>query len=250
MSKLNVKESPVVTIDSIDSEVYSTAIHVLIVEDDPVYVSLLSRLVRSSDKYTSVIIDSCGRNNSSFNYHTSVRYDILLVSQDLQDMLCDDLFAIVQPVGSELALPVIVLSNDQVCAMGSEGNSNIYDHISKSRVNSESLARSMNSAIVIHRFKKLNLLRVKELERLKNVISERDREIAEFYETISHEVKTPLAATREFVSIVKDGLVGELCAEQKELLEYALDGCDQLAVHFNNLCEITCLEKGKKDRIA
>src|SRR2546423_3863219 len=43
----------------------------------------------------------------------------------------------------------------------------------------------------------------------------RNQEIQNFYHTLSHELKTPLTAAREFISIVLDGLAGPFRREKK-----------------------------------
>lgn len=70
-------------------------------------------------------------------------------------------------------------------------------------------------------------------------------EIRRMYHTLTHELKTPLTSTREFISIVLDGLAGEVSTEQREYLEGALAGCDHLAGHVNDLVDISRMETGK-----
>src|ERR1043166_785593 len=73
----------------------------------------------------------------------------------------------------------------------------------------------------------------------------RNREIQNFYHTLSHELKTPLTSAREFVSIVMDGLAGPLNETQLEYLGIAKESCDQLRLYINDLLDVTRLETGK-----
>jgi two-component system sensor histidine kinase/response regulator len=66
-----------------------------------------------------------------------------------------------------------------------------------------------------------------------------------FYHMLSHELKTPLTAAREFVAIVLDGLVGPLTDEQREYLALAKDSCDQMTLGLNDLLDVTRLDTGK-----
>ncbi len=70
-------------------------------------------------------------------------------------------------------------------------------------------------------------------------------EIQNFYHVLSHELKTPLASAREFVSIVIDGLAGPLNATQLEYLGMAKESCDQMRLYINDLLDVTRLETGK-----
>ena len=76
-------------------------------------------------------------------------------------------------------------------------------------------------------------------------LADRNTEIQLFYHTLSHELKTPLAAAREFICLVLDGLAGPLTETQREYLEIARDSCDQLRLYVNDLLDVTRLETGK-----
>lgn len=73
----------------------------------------------------------------------------------------------------------------------------------------------------------------------------RNKEIENFYHTLSHELKTPLTSAREFVSIVMDGLAGAVTETQREYLTIARESCDQLHVCLNDLLDASRLETGK-----
>ena len=87
--------------------------------------------------------------------------------------------------------------------------------------------------------------RTGEWERANRDLVRTNDEIQNFYHTLSHELKTPLTAAREFISIVMDGLGGPVNATQAEYLRIALDSCDQLRVCLNDLLDATRLETGK-----
>jgi two-component system, OmpR family, sensor histidine kinase VicK len=76
-------------------------------------------------------------------------------------------------------------------------------------------------------------------------LKRRNREIQNFYHTLSHELKTPLTSAREFICIVKDGLGGPLNQTQLDYLEMARQSCDQLTACINDLLDATRLETGK-----
>ncbi len=85
----------------------------------------------------------------------------------------------------------------------------------------------------------------KSLEENNKVLVRQNQEIQNFYHTVSHELKTPLTATREFVSIVLDGLAGPLNDTQREYLNIAKESCNRLGVCINDLMDATRLETGK-----
>ena len=58
----------------------------------------------------------------------------------------------------------------------------------------------------------------RRLEQTNQELHRRNTELQSFYHILSHELKTPLTAAREFVSIVLDGLAGPLSETQHEYL--------------------------------
>ncbi len=83
------------------------------------------------------------------------------------------------------------------------------------------------------------------LEQNKRELERRNAEINSFYHTLAHELKTPLAAAREFVAIVMDQIAGPVTADQREYLETARTCCDQIKSHIDDLLDMTRLETGK-----
>ena len=84
-----------------------------------------------------------------------------------------------------------------------------------------------------------------QLEQTNRDLTKRSQEVQYFYHTLSHELKTPLTAAREFVSIVIDGLAGELNPTQLNYLGIAKKSCTELAVYINDLLDATRLDTGK-----
>jgi signal transduction histidine kinase len=72
-----------------------------------------------------------------------------------------------------------------------------------------------------------------------------NEQLRSFYHMLSHELKTPLTAAREFVSIVLEGLAGSLSEEQQDYLSLAKDSCDQITLCLNDLLDTARLDTGK-----
>jgi signal transduction histidine kinase len=62
---------------------------------------------------------------------------------------------------------------------------------------------------------------------------------------VSHELRTPLTALHQFVTILRDGLAGNINAEQKEYLGIALKNANQLNEMIEDLLESTRIDSGK-----
>lgn len=80
----------------------------------------------------------------------------------------------------------------------------------------------------------LNLLSQQQLQAKDQVLSH-----------VSHELRTPLTAAHQFVTIVLDGLAGELAHEQREYLEIVLRNLKQLQAMIGDLLDTTRVRGGK-----
>src|ERR1700687_2754938 len=67
----------------------------------------------------------------------------------------------------------------------------------------------------------------------------------EFLSHVSHELRSPLTAIYQFVTILLDRLAGELNPEQQEFLEIVLRNVKQLQSMINDLLEVTRVQAGK-----
>jgi signal transduction histidine kinase len=62
---------------------------------------------------------------------------------------------------------------------------------------------------------------------------------------VSHELRTPLASVHQFITILLDGLAGEIRKEQKDYLQIALQNVNQLNKMIDDLLESARADSGK-----
>ncbi len=67
----------------------------------------------------------------------------------------------------------------------------------------------------------------------------------EFLSRVSHELRSPLNAVYQYVTILLDGLAGEINEEQREYLGIALRNVKQLQAMIGDLLDVTRSESGK-----
>lgn len=119
------------------------------------------------------------------------------------------------------------------------------DYIPKHKVSTVSLCRAIENAVEKDLLRKQIAEQTLALRNTNRELLAKNAEIQRFYHAVSHEIKTPLTAAREFVSIVLDGIVGETSEQQREILTYAIASCDEIAIHFNDLVDCARLGTGK-----
>jgi len=76
---------------------------------------------------------------------------------------------------------------------------------------------------------------------------EADEMKTEFISTVSHELRTPLAITKEGISLILDGIAGDVTKKQVNILNMAQDNIARLGRLINNLLDISKIEAGKME---
>ena len=70
---------------------------------------------------------------------------------------------------------------------------------------------------------------------------------AQFVSTVSHELRTPLTCIKEGVSIILDGMAGEVTDEQRDLLEIAQRNVERLALLINDVLDFQKFDSGRME---
>jgi signal transduction histidine kinase len=84
----------------------------------------------------------------------------------------------------------------------------------------------------------------RSFERMTRQLKELDRLKAEFVSVASHEIKTPLSVIRGYVSLLVDGIYGELTEQQKKTLQSVSDQTDRLTRLVHRLLDVSRFEAG------
>jgi signal transduction histidine kinase len=160
--------------------------------------------------------------------------DIVLVDMGLPDE--HGLATVRRTKAAAPGVPVIVLTglDDEMLAaeamrVGAE------DYLIKGQIESRALPRALRHAIERRRLQAdADLIRSHQMQ-LKE----------EFLSHVSHELRSPLTAIYQFVTILLDGLAGALTPPQHQNLEIVLKNVEQLRVLIDDLLEITRIQAGK-----
>lgn len=142
--------------------------------------------------------------------------------------------------------PLILLTGAADVELAAECiHSGVADFFAKDGLNVKSLNRSVTNAVQKDRLQKEVIETRDELAATVDELRDRNREIESFYHSVSHELKTPLTGAREFVSLVLDGLAGEITDKQRSFLETAHKNHDRIVVCINDMLDATRLDTGK-----
>ncbi len=160
--------------------------------------------------------------------------DIILLDMDLPDGQGLDIVRRAQAVAP--GVPVIVLTglDDEELAADAmkEG---AQDYLIKGQIESRALPRALRHAIERHRMQlETDQIRNNQLQFKDNFLSH-----------VSHELRSPLNAIYQFVTILLDKLVGDLNPEQRDYLNIVFRNVKQLQAMIDDLLEVTRGQGGK-----
>ncbi len=105
--------------------------------------------------------------------------------------------------------------------------------------------RRMLRYAVERRTMRQRLQRVREsLQRKTRQLSDLHQTALRFADHVSHEFRTPLTVVKEFATLVRDGLAGEVNSQQREFLAIVNDRCDDLAILVDDMLDVSKLDAG------
>ena len=227
-------------LDSCDTD----TLKVLLVDDDEFYLRTLVKVLGRDTRFSyDATLTTCGED--ALDSASKGRFDLVLIDYNLPDMTGTECLSSMrshQPASVEHPPAIICTAAGSEDSATAAVRSDADDYLPKEKINIGSLSRSIHNAVDKHRLRLSVERQYNEVTLLNEKLKKRNDEIKQFYHNISHEVKTPLAAAREFVSLVRDGAQGSVNEEQGKVLDMALASCDQITRHFKDLVDISRLE--------
>jgi signal transduction histidine kinase len=209
------------------------ALQVLLVEDNAGDVRLLREMF-GKEKAGSFELTHFLRMSDAVTHLANNAVDIVLLDMGLPDG--HGLDTVRRAHAAAPTVPLIVLTGlddetlaDQAMKEGAQ------DYLIKGQIENRALPRALRHAIERHRMQtESDLIRTNQLQ-FKD----------EFLSHVSHELRSPLTAIYQFVTILLDGLAGKLSLEQHEYLEIVLRNIKQLQAMIDDLLEVTRVQAGK-----
>ncbi len=227
----------------VNNNLSKDTLRILIIDDNYSDRELFRQLLLKDDP-TAYSISEANLGLNGINLCLSERFDCILLDYFLPDLVGMQFLKYLEDNNQDT--PVIMLTG--------HGNENIAvqalkhgaaDYIPKRAVSTESLNRSITNVVEKSRLK-TKILRQNNLLEQKNLeLTKKHDEIARFYHTVSHELKTPLTSMKEFVNIILDGIAGPISEDQKEYLSLVNESCLQMTNDINDLLDVTRIETGK-----
>lgn len=220
-----------------------TTLSVLALDDDSDDLAILQHHLRGIASFRVDLV----AHNTPAQAVASARaraFDVVLLDYQLGPCTGIDVFHSIQLAGIDVPTILITDQGDEELAVTAL-HAGLSDYLPKSSLSPRSLGAAIGNAIEKHRLRAALVTYRKELERNVAELKARNQECESFYHTLSHELKTPLTAAREFVAIVLDGLHGAINDDQRNALVRVRSCCDHLAMLMNDILDSSRLDTGK-----
>ncbi|MEX2287667.1 MAG: hybrid sensor histidine kinase/response regulator [Planctomycetaceae bacterium] len=220
---------------------------ILLIEDNPGDAELLKRALSHArtkfDVQTAVDLAEGLRATSADSW------DVILADLSLPDSYGLDTVRELRRCAP--LLPIVVLTSldcdDVALSSLDEG---AQDYLVKDTVTPEILERAIRYAVQRQKNAEMRRL-VDKLQASERSLEKKNKRLASMYKTahrfvdnVSHEFRTPLTVIKEYVSLLRDGVVGDINGDQREMLEVAADRTDDLCIMVDDMLDISRLEAG------
>jgi signal transduction histidine kinase len=208
-------------------------LQILVVEDNAGDVRLLREMLRG-EKAGSFEITHLMRMSDAEAHLAKGGVDITLLDMGLPDDHGLDTVRRARAAAPDTPLIILTGLDDESLAAEAM-TQGAQDYMIKGQIESRALPRALRHAIDRHRMQaETDLIRTNQMQ-FKD----------EFLSHVSHELRSPLTAVRQFVTILLDGLAGDLNPEQHQYLEIVLRNVKQLHSMINDLFEVSGIQAGK-----
>lgn len=224
-------------------------IRTLLVEDNPADKRLVQEGLRGMGP-SGYDIECADHLATAVDQLQAGGFDVVLLDLSLPDSSGIETLNRVRR--QEPRVPIVVLTGlvDEEAALNSL-NQGAQDYLLKGEFSGDLLDRAIRYAIERHQVMAENLRLLEEVKASKDELERKNQRLAQLYETahqfvdnVSHEFRTPLTVIKEFTSIVREGLSGEVNDEQRSCLSIVEDRVDDLAFMVNDMLDISRLEAG------
>jgi len=209
-----------------------TSNRVLLIEDNPGDADLVRlRLVESKPTVDVSCVRRLSEGLASLSENPP---SVILLDLNLPDSQGAETFR--KLLEKAPGVPIVILSgqNDEALAVKAL-HQGVQDYLVKGAITTGELDRAMRYAVERQALQRtLEMSRKQQLE-FKN----------QFLSHVSHELRTPLTCIHQYVSILLDGLAGDMTIEQREHLGTVLKSVNQLGAMVRDLLEGSRAESGK-----
>ncbi|HZZ27363.1 MAG TPA: response regulator [Pirellulales bacterium] len=174
-------------------------------------------------------------------------FDVLLLDLDLSDSQEHNTIRSVYRLAAQVPIVALVGQDNEMLAIEAleEG---VHYYLIKNHLTADKLARVIRHAIkrqrkdVANQYDSTEIQANQQLREENEQLARANQNARQFVDNVSHDFRTPLTVIKEFVAIMRDGLVGQVNAQQQEYLDTISGRVDDLTTMIDDLLDASKLE--------
>lgn len=217
---------------------------VLLIEDNEDHASLITNAMNG--KYCVETVEYL---RDALEHAELTEFDVILCDLSLPDADGVDNVRRIREFVPDMPLVVLTCLNDNETALEAL-DAGAQDYLAKAGMllHSNIAKVTLDHAIQYAVQRQQSVSELRESHRLLKKKNQRLAELCEtaqrFVDNVSHEFRTPLTVIKEYASLVRDGIVGDVNDEQKKMLEVIDDRSDDLNTMVDDMLDVSKLEAG------
>ncbi|MFQ5787009.1 MAG: response regulator, partial [Thermodesulfobacteriota bacterium] len=209
------------------------SIKILLIEDNPGDARLIRELFAEAGA-AMFDLKCADRLSTGLTCLADEKIDLVLLDLLLPDSQGIETFTKLHSEVPEV--PIVILSglDDEKLAFRAVQDG-AQSFIFKGQLDHNTLVRVIRYAIERHKI----------LTELEETRQQQLRTQDQFFSHVSHELRSPLTAIYQFITVLLDGLAGDINPEQRKYLEIVLKNTNQLRTMIDDLLVVTRAHTGK-----
>ncbi len=208
-----------------------TPIRALLIEDNPGDARLIREMLGDAGgAHAAVELAHADRLAPGLEQLTRQVTDVVLLDLTLPDSQGFETFVSVHTQAPEVAIVVLSGLDDETLAVRAV-HEGAQDYLVKGQVDGGAILRSMRYAI--------------ERQRLETVRHDLERERDEFFSSVSHDLRTPVAAIKAAIGVVLANMPPDMPPPLQRLLGNVDLAADELTSLIEDLLQIARLQSGR-----
>jgi len=218
---------------------------VLAIDDDPGDVELLRRYMDDIPEMT-ITLKHANNAPAGLEDLKDSKIDVVFLDYLLGDQNGMDVLEQVRASG-DLRGVIVMTGQTSAPLAVSLTHAGADDYIDKHSMNPDVLRRAIdhaNAQQCRRQANEHNKLLLNELQQANRLLEQKNTRLAELYNTayqfvdnVSHEFRTPLAVIKEYASLVRDGVLGQVNDEQEEFLDVIGNRVEDLVLMVDDMLD-------------
>jgi signal transduction histidine kinase len=220
----------------------------LLIEDNPGDADLVHKVASKSRE--TFDIQWCGRLADAIARPDLATFDVILTDLSLPDSQGLETVTKIREHVADIPVVVLTSLSDDV-STPSALEMGAQDFLVKDEINPALLLRSIRYAILRQHAIRENSRLMAVLRDNTELLERKNRRLARLYRTaqkfvdnVSHEFRTPLTVIKEYASLIREQVTGDVNDEQARLLTVIEDRADDLNTMVDDMLDVSKLRAG------